>query len=113
MAFVVCEPCINCKYTECITDCPVDCFYQGNNMLVIHPGECIDCGNCVPLCPTKAIFAEAEVPANWSEFVDINARLSQSGEWPNIKSDEKKDCMGHLEDGKSLRSLLDESPYSG
>jgi ferredoxin len=107
---VVCEPCINCKYTDCVTVCPVDCFYEGVNMLAIHPGECIDCEACVPVCPTEAIFAEANVPAKWTEFVELNARLAQSG-WPNVT--EQKECMGHLEDGKSRRELLDERPFAG
>lgn len=110
MTFVVCEPCINCKYTDCVAVCPVECFYEGANMLAIHPGECIDCANCVPECPTEAIFAEADVPAKWSEFIELNARLSQAG-WPNIN--QQKGCMGHLEDGKSRRELLDESPFAG
>ena len=56
MAYVVAEPCIKCKYTDCVEVCPVDCFYEGPNFLVIHPDECIDCGACEPACPTKAIF---------------------------------------------------------
>jgi ferredoxin len=111
MTHVVCEPCVNCKYTDCAVVCPVSCFYEGNNMLAIHPVECIDCTLCVPVCPTKAIFAEPDVPSQWQEFVEINARLSQSGEWPQITT--QKECMGHLEDGRSKRELLDEGPYTG
>ena len=58
MAYVVAEPCIKCKYTDCVEVCPVNCFYEGDNFLVIHPDECIDCGACEPVCPTKAIFPE-------------------------------------------------------
>src|SRR5262245_58924471 len=83
MAHVVCEPCVNCKYTDCVTVCPMDCFYEGQNMLVIHPDECIDCGACVPVCPTEAIFQEYDVPAKWAEFVPLNARLAREGGWPN------------------------------
>lgn len=110
MTHVVCEPCINCKYTDCLAVCPVDCFHEGMNMLAINPDECIDCKACVPVCPTTAIFAEAQVPARWIEFVELNARLSQSG-WPQRTRDETKGCMGHLEDGKSRRELLDERPF--
>ena len=83
MTHVVCEPCVNCKYTDCVAVCPVNCFYEGVNMLAIHPDECIDCEACVPVCPTEAIFLEANVPTKWVEFVELNARLSKSG-WPNI-----------------------------
>lgn len=110
MTHVVCEPCINCKYTDCIAVCPVDCFYEGMNMLAIHPDECIDCEACVPECPTEAILRDTEVPAKWSEFIELNARLSQSG-WPQLTQDDKKDCMGHLADGKSHRDQLDERPF--
>jgi ferredoxin len=86
----------------------VDCFYEGQNMLVIHPDDCLDCGACIPECPTEAIFLDVHVPAKWAEFVELNARLARSGNWPNIT--EKKDCIGHLEDGNSKRALLIEQP---
>ncbi len=87
MAYVVTEPCIRCRYTDCVEVCPVDCFYEGPNFLVIHPDECIDCGACEPVCPSKAIFRDSDVPARWLEYVELNAALSSK--WPNIK--EKKD----------------------
>ena len=62
MAYVVTESCIKCKYTDCVDVCPVDCFREGPNMLVIDPDECIDCTLCVPECPVEAIFAEDDVP---------------------------------------------------
>ena len=77
MAYVVAEPCIDCKYTDCVEVCPVDCFYEGANFLVIHPEECIDCGACEPACPTKAIFPEESLPAKWSEYVQLNADLAE------------------------------------
>jgi len=89
MAFVVAEPCINCKFTDCVEVCPVDCFYEGENMLVIHPDECIDCGACVPECPVEAIYDEDELPSEWAEYKAINAKYAS--EWPNIT--EKKDPM--------------------
>jgi ferredoxin len=76
MAFVVTNNCVKCKYTDCVAVCPVDCFYEGANMLVIHPDECIDCGACEPECPNKAIYAEAEVPSRYQVYQSINAVYS-------------------------------------
>ena len=76
MAYVVTESCIKCKYTDCVEVCPVDCFYEGPEFLVIHPEECIDCGLCEPECPIEAIYADDELPDNQIEFVEINARLA-------------------------------------
>ncbi len=82
MTFVVGENCIKCKYTDCVDVCPVDCFYEGPNMLVIHPDECIDCALCEPECPADAIYSEDELPAQQSEFLELNQSLA--GTWPNI-----------------------------
>lgn len=82
MTFVVTEQCIRCKYTDCVEVCPVDCFYEGPNMLVIHPDECIDCALCEPECPVKAIYSEDELPEDQQDFLDLNHRLAT--EWPNI-----------------------------
>jgi ferredoxin len=82
MAFVVTESCIKCKYTDCVEVCPVDCFHEGPNFLVIDPDECIDCTLCEPECPVEAIFSEDEVPAGQEEFKKINADLSRK--WPVI-----------------------------
>ncbi len=76
MAYVVAEPCVNCKFTDCVDVCPVDCFYEGKNILVIHPEECIDCGACEPECPVDAIFEEDEVPSKWKHYVEINAQYA-------------------------------------
>ena len=76
MTYVVTESCIKCKYMDCVEVCPVDCFYVGANMLVIHPDECIDCGACEPECPTTAIFEESELPAKWNIYKDLNALVS-------------------------------------
>lgn len=73
MAYVVTQPCHDCKYTDCVTVCPCDCFYQDESMLYIDPHECIDCGACLTECPVEAIFPEPEVPARWSHFVELNA----------------------------------------
>ena len=94
MAFVVTDSGIKCKLTDCVEVCPVDCFYEGPNMLVIDPDECIDCALCEPECPIEAIYSEDELPENQKEFIDLNTRLSQ--EWPNI-TEQKLPMEGHEE----------------
>lgn len=81
MTYVVTENCIKCKYTDCVSVCPVDCFYEGENMLVINPDECIDCGVCVPECPAQAIFSDSESAAT-PHWLDLNRIYSEI--WPNI-----------------------------
>jgi ferredoxin len=97
MTFVVAEPCIKCKYTDCVDVCPVDCFHEGKNMLVIDPDECIDCGACEPECPTTAIFAEDDLPEKWAEFTELNAKYSP--QWPAIN--QKKDPLPEAEEFKT------------
>ncbi len=82
MTFVVTEKCIKCKYTDCVEVCPVDCFYEGPNMLAIHPDECIDCGLCEPECPVNAIYAEDDLSEKYKNFIELNAKLAKK--WPNI-----------------------------
>ena len=82
MTYVVTEPCIKCKYTDCVDVCPVDCFREGPNFLVIDPDECIDCTLCVAECPVEAIFAEDDVPAAQQHFIALNAELAKA--WPAI-----------------------------
>ena len=82
MTYVVTENCIKCKYTDCVDVCPVDCFHEGPNFLVIDPQECIDCTLCVSECPAEAIFAEDDVPDAQREFIQINAELARV--WPLI-----------------------------
>src|SRR5215212_8870750 len=77
MTYVVTESCVKCKYTDCVDVCPVDCFREGPNMLVIDPDECIDCTLCVAECPVEAIFAEDDVPDSQREFIQVNAELSK------------------------------------
>ena len=72
MTYVVTENCIKCKFMDCVEVCPVDCFYTGENMLVINPDECIDCGACEPACPVAAIFPEEETPEKWKSFIQLN-----------------------------------------
>jgi ferredoxin len=80
MTYVVLDACIKCKYTDCVEVCPVDCFYEGENMLVIHPDECIDCGVCEPECPVDAIKPDTE--PGLELWLEINRKFSES--WPNI-----------------------------
>ncbi|MDG1478337.1 MAG: ferredoxin family protein [Myxococcota bacterium] len=105
MPYVVAEPCIKCKYTDCVEVCPVDCFKEGPNFLIIDPEECIDCGACVPECPTEAIFLDEDLPAKWTEYIEINARLS--AKWPEIT--EQADPLPEAEEYKDIedkRSML-------
>ena len=87
MTYVVGENCIRCKHTDCVEVCPVDCFYEGPNTLVIHPDECIDCDLCVPECPVDAIFAEDDLPDDQAQFLELNAELAEI--WPCI-TDQKE-----------------------
>ncbi|MBM3492160.1 MAG: ferredoxin family protein [Alphaproteobacteria bacterium] len=80
MAYVVTETCIKCKYMDCVEVCPVDCFYEGENMLVIHPDECIDCGVCEPECPVEAIMPDSEEGAE--RWLEQNREFAT--QWPNI-----------------------------
>lgn len=72
MPYVVTEPCIGVKDKSCMTVCPVDCIYETDNMVVIHPDECIDCGLCEPECPVSAIFVDTDVPEQWAEYIQKN-----------------------------------------
>jgi ferredoxin len=102
MPFVVTESCIKCKYTDCVEVCPVDCFHEGPNMLVIDPDECIDCTLCEPECPVEAIMADEDVPEEMQEMIGLNEELSK--DWPVINemkpaledADEWKDKTGKL-----------------
>ncbi|HLQ26298.1 MAG TPA: ferredoxin FdxA [Acidiferrobacterales bacterium] len=96
MTYVVTEACIKCKYTDCVEVCPVDCFHEGPNFLVIDPEECIDCTLCVPECPVNAIFAEDDVPPEQKKFLEINAELAR--QWPTIT--EQKDPPPDVDEWK-------------
>jgi ferredoxin len=79
MTYIVAEPCVNCRYTDCALVCPVEAFHLDDDMLVINPETCIDCDACVPECPVEAVFSEAALPAEWSSFTAINAERALSG----------------------------------
>ena len=102
MTFVVVESCIKCKYTDCVEVCPVDCFHEGPNFLVIDPEECIDCTLCEPECPVDAILSEDDLRDDQRHFLDLNAELSQ--EWPVIA--EKKDAPPDAEEWESVEEKL-------
>ena len=102
MAYVVTESCIKCKYTDCVEVCPVDCFYEGPEFLVIHPDECIDCGLCEPECPIEAIYADDELPENQIEFIEINAKLADVYE--NIT--EAKDPLPEADEFKDINEKI-------
>ncbi|MFO0744073.1 MAG: ferredoxin FdxA [Myxococcota bacterium] len=107
MAYVVTEPCIKCKFTDCVAVCPVDCFYEGENMLVINPDECIDCGACEPECPVNAIYEEDDVPSEYKEYTKLNERLA--GAWPNItKQKSPLPTSEEFRNVKGKRNLLSE-----
>src|SRR5690554_5088292 len=89
MAFIVTESCIACKYTDCVSVCPMDCFYEGPNFLVINPDECIDCSICVGECPVNAIIEETEVAPDQAHFIQINRDLSQDPRWTRITATKK------------------------
>ena len=102
MAYVVTEACIKCKYTDCVDVCPVDCFREGPNFLVIDPNECIDCTLCVAECPAEAIYAEDDLPQDQRQFIALNAELAQR--WKHIVS--KKDAPADADDWKDVKNKL-------
>jgi ferredoxin len=104
MTFVITESCIKCKYTDCVEVCPVDCFHEGPNFLVINPDECIDCALCEPECPVKAIYSEDDLPHNQKQFIQINADLAKT--WPIISA--KKDAPA---DAKQWETVKDKLQY--
>lgn len=104
MTFVVTEQCIKCKHTDCVEVCPVDCFYEGPNFLVIDPEECIDCALCEPECPVDAIVSEDDLSPEQRQFMELNAELAKK--WPNIT--QKKDG---LPDAKSWEGVEGKLQY--
>ena len=102
MAYVVTENCIKCKYTDCVEVCPVDCFHEGPNFLVIDPDECIDCTLCEPECPAEAIRAEDDVPEEQRAFIALNAELAKA--WPVIT--EKKEGLPDAEEWDGVKDKL-------
>lgn len=104
MTFVVTENCIKCKYTDCVDVCPVDCFHEGPNFLVINPEECIDCQLCVPECPIDAIYDEDDLPDDQHAYLQLNAELSQ--QWPIINT-----LKAAPDDAKKWEGVSDKLQY--
>lgn len=108
MTHVVTEACIRCKYTDCVSVCPVDCFHEGPNFLVIDPEACIDCGVCIPECPVEAIVEAADLPAAQAEYLEINSRLAKT--WPVIDASQAPLAdADEWAERTGKRPLLDES----
>ena len=111
MTFVVTDNCIRCKYMDCVEVCPVDCFYEGENMLVIHPDECIDCGVCEPECPAKAIFPDTA--PDLDDWLALNAEYASV--WPNIaiKRDPPADAKAFDGEANKLAKYFSPEPGLG
>jgi len=111
MTYVVTESCIRCKFQDCVEVCPVDCFYEGENMLVIHPDECIDCGVCEPECPVEAIVPDTA--GNVTNWLEINRKFAET--WPNItrKGEVPGDADEHREETGKLDKYFSDKPGKG
>ncbi len=111
MTYVVKDSCIRCKYMDCVEVCPVDCFYEGENMHVIHPDECIDCGVCEPECPVDAIRPDTE--PDTEQWVGFNLKYSEL--WPNITIKREPPADADKFDGESgkLEKYFSEAPGEG
>jgi ferredoxin len=112
MTYIVNDKCIKCKEMDCVEVCPVDCFYEGENMLVIKPDECIDCGVCEPECPVDAITTDTVEGAN--EWVTLNTKYSEL--WPNITKKREEDVPEDHEKWKNVENklqYLSEKPGKG
>lgn len=110
MTYIVVENCIKCKFQDCIEVCPVDCFYEGENFLVINPDECIDCGVCEPECPAEAILPDTE--PGLEKWLDINTKFS--AEWPNITRKGEQPADAEDWNGKADKAgMLSEKPGKG
>ncbi|TVQ81697.1 MAG: ferredoxin family protein [Micavibrio sp.] len=111
MTYVVLESCIKCKYTDCVEVCPVDCFYEGENMLVIHPDECIDCGVCEPECPAEAIVPDIDDRA--ADFLEMNREYAEK--WPNITQSKEPlpDADDYKDEPDKLQKYFSPEPGEG
>ena len=111
MTYIVNDKCIGCKYTDCVEVCPVDCFYEGENMLVIHPDECIDCGVCEPECPVDAIKPDTDPGA--SDWVAFNRKYSEL--WPviTVRKDPLPEADAKSDEEDKLKKYFSENPGEG
>lgn len=106
MAYVVTEPCINCKYTNCASVCPVDAFREGPNFLVISPDDCIDCDACVSECPVEAIFPDDEVPEKWEHYIEWNEKLTEK--WDDRVINETVDPLPDADEWAGKEKSVDD-----
>ncbi len=111
MIYVVTAACVKCKYTDCVDVCPVDCFREGPNFLVIDPDECIDCTLCVAECPVEAIYAEDDVPADQQMYIQLNADLAKHPNWTPIV--ESKEPLPDHEQWATVKGKLGELDRNG
>jgi ferredoxin len=111
MTYLVTDNCIKCKYMDCVEVCPVDCFYEGENMLVIHPDECIDCGVCEPECPAEAIVPDTE--PGLDRWLEVNTKYAAV--WPNITIKREAPADAKQFDGETgkLEKYFSEAPGEG
>ncbi len=111
MTFIVNDACIKCKFTDCVEVCPVDCFYEGENMLVIHPDECIDCGVCEPECPVDAIKPDTEKGVE--KWLEVNRTYAEK--WPNItsKKDQLPEADNFRDEKGKFEKYFSDKPGSG
>ena len=111
MTYIVNANCIKCKYTDCVEVCPVDCFYEGENMLVIHPDECIDCGVCEPECPVEAIRPDTDDGSD--KYLEVNRKFAEI--WPNItrKGESPADADAWRDKENKFEEHFSESPGQG
>lgn len=107
MPHIICEPCIKCKFTDCVAVCPVDCFHEGANMLVINPDTCIDCGLCPSECPVEAIYSDRDLLTEYEDFIQINEKYAQT--WPVISA-QKDPLLNADEAGKEKHKRNQISP---
>lgn len=104
MTFIVAENCIKCKHTDCVDNCPVECFFEGPNFLVINPDECIDCNQCVSDCPIGAIYSDEDIPDDQLHMLEINMHYSRK--WPRITQIKES-----LNDAEEWNGVLDKLNY--
>ena len=106
MPYIVTEPCVQCKYTNCAAVCPVDAFREGPNFLTIDPNECIDCGACVSECPVEAIYPDDEVPEKWEHYIELNERLAE--QWEDRVINETQDALPDADEWATKEDKLSE-----
>ena len=113
MTYLVIEACIRYKYQDCVEVCPVDCFYEGENMLVIHPDECIDCGVCEPECPVEAIIPDTAGDDDSGQWLEINRKFAEI--WPNItrKGDTPDDADDYKDEEGKFEKYFSDNPGEG